>query len=171
MGKDAINLARSPEDTECSGCGETVLLGTFAYVNSDTEQVLCLKCGVERGWSSKDRVKQIITFLELKQSIKALKAEQQVIADGVLMLKKQVDLLRLGERHAELEQDIATLTRIALEYLRLGVSDGEKEALQKLQDVVCGAEELQKEIRDQVRNQLLWFETKPKKRRMQEAIA
>jgi hypothetical protein len=170
---------RSPKETVCCNreCGAAIHFGAYAYVNSDTKEALCLECGVKRGLSSKDRAKQIVAYLELREEIKALKDEKKVQGDALVLLKQQVDLFRLGERDLDLEKQIMSLSNLAKDYLRSNLaSDEEKVALQQLLDAVEDARELQREIRDQVERRLFWLksaESKAKKRQspVQEAAA
>ena len=166
MPDEPIRLIRSPKETKCcnSECGAVIPFGAYAYVNKDTEEALCLECGVKRGLSSKDRAKQIVAFLELREDLKALKDEKKVQADALVLLKQQVDIYRLGERDLDLEKQILHLCKLAEDYLRQGLnSPGEKEALEMLQAAVREAQELQREVRDQVEKRLFWLKTSEKK--------
>ena len=157
---------RSPEETECCNreCGAAIPFGAYAYVNSDTEAALCLECGVKRGLSSKNRAKQIVAFLELREDLKALKDEKKVQADALVLLKQQVDVYRLGERDLELENRILTLAKLAEDFMRqnIGTSE-EKEALRRLLESVAEDQELRGEIRAQVERRLFWLKTAEKK--------
>jgi len=177
--KEPIQLMRSPKETICCNrdCGAVISFGAYAYVNSDTKEALCLECGVKRGLSSKDRAKQIVAYLELREDIKVLKDERKILADALVMLKQQVDLFRLGERDLDLEKQILSLSKLAEDYLRNNLaSDEEKAALQQLLDAIEDSREMQREIRDQVERRLFWLksmESKVKKRKPleQEAVA
>jgi hypothetical protein len=177
--KEPIQLMRSPRETKCCNreCGAAISFGAYAYVNSDTNEALCLECGVKRGLSSKDRAKQIVAYLELREDIKVLKDEKKVQGDALVMLKQQVDLFRLGERDLDLEKSILSLSKLASDYLRSNLaSDEEKAALQQLLGAVEDAREMQREIRDQVERRLFWLksaESQVKKRKpiAQEAAA
>lgn len=166
MPAEPIQLMRCPKETECANhdCGAVIPFGAYAYVNSDTKAALCLECGVKRGLSSKDRAKQIVAYLELREDIKALKDEKKVQSDALVLLKQQVDLFRLGERDLDLEKQILSLLKVAGDYLRQGVaSQNEKDALNKVSNTIREAQELQREIRDQVDRRLFWFKTAEKK--------
>lgn len=173
MPDEPIKLIRSPKETECANheCGAVIPFGAYAYVHSDTKAALCLECGVKRGLSSKDRAKQIVAYLELREEIKALKEERKIQADALMMLKQQVDLFRLGERDLDLEKEILALCKVAEDYLRHGInSKEEKEALEAVQTTIREAQELQREIRDQVDRRLFWFKNVESKLKKKKAV-
>jgi len=164
--KEPIQLMRSPKETKCCNrdCGAVISFGAYAYVNSDTKEALCLECGVKRGLSSKDRAKQIVAYLELREVSKALKDETKVQADALVMLKQQVDLFRLGERNLDLEKAVLSLKDVAEKFLRESIgSAAEKEAVRKLLAAVDEDLELRKQIQDQVEARLYWFRVAEKK--------
>jgi len=173
LGDEPVRLIRSPKETECcnSECGAVIPFGAYAYMNSDTEEALCLECGVKRGLSSKDRAKQIVVYLELREDIKALKDEKKVHADALVLLKQQVDIYRLGERDLDLENRILTLAKLAEDFMRQSIGTvEEKEALRKLLDSVAEDQELRGEIRAQVERRLFWLKTAEKKKKKKAVV-
>jgi hypothetical protein len=170
---EPVKLMRSPKETECCNheCNAPISFGAYAYVNSDTEEALCLECGVKRGLSSKDRAKQVVEYLELRELIKALKDEAKVQGNGLVLLKEQVDIYRLGERDLDLEKSVLALAKMAEDFMRQSIGTSEEtEALRKLLESIAEDQELRAEIRAQVERRLFWLKTAEKKVKKKHAI-
>ena len=166
MGKEAVQLMRSPIDTNCANadCKVRLPFGAWVYYVPDTGEALCIECSEKRGWLSKQRVKQLIVAMQLREDIKALRQEVKVELDGLALLRQRVDLHRLGERDVQLEEQIVKLMATVDDYLKhCGLGD-EKEALKKVFDVVREAQELQKQIREHLHDRFFVLDRKEKKR-------
>lgn len=173
MPEEAIKLVRSPIDTHCGDpeCKKPLAFGAWAYFNPDSQEAICPECGVKRGWSSKQRVLQLITALELREDVRALRKERKCEADALFLLKKTVNLHRLGERDLELEQQILKLMATVQDYLsHCGIAQ-EKEALQKVFATIQETQELQRELREVLHNRLFLFEKEETKLKTQIKIA
>lgn len=173
MPEEAIKLVRSPIDTHCGDpdCKKPIVFGAWTYYNPESMEAICPECGVKRGWSSKQRVMQLITALELREDVKALRKERKREADALFLLKKTVNLHRLGERDLELEQQILKLTNTVQDYLRhCGIAQ-EKEALQKVFAMIQETQELQQEVRETLHNRLFLIEKEETKLKTQIKIA
>jgi len=168
-----VKLMRCPIDTQCGSCKEPLPFGAWAYYDSRSGEGICPECAVKRGWSPKERVKQLIKALELQEDIKALKEQRKIEIDALILLKKQIDLHRLGERDLELETKIIELMNTVDGYLKQCGTPKEKEALGKVFDVIRETQELQKEVRDRVQNRLFVLERKEAaiKKKAQKALA
>jgi len=166
-----IKLMRSPIDTHCGDCEKELPFGIWVYYQTDSGDAVCVECGVKKGWTSKQRVNQIVTALELKEDIKALRKQSKIEADGLVMLKDKIDLYRLGERDPELEQQITKLISVVEDYLRQCASVPEKEGLSKVFKSIEECQGLQKEIRDQIESRLFLMDRRAaKKKKAQAAI-
>lgn len=164
---DEIKLVRVPIDAHCadSGCKRLLPFGSWAYYHAESEVAICPDCGAKRGWSSKERVNEIIKKMELQEDIKALKKQRKIEADGLFLLREKIDLHRLGERDLELEKQIVETTMLVQDYLRNCAGSEEKEALQKVRDVVQETQDLQKEVRNHVQSRLFLLERTEQKRK------
>jgi hypothetical protein len=151
-------------------CGGVIPLGVWCFYNSDTKEAICLECSSKRGWTSKQRAKQLLLVLELKQDIKILKAEAKVRADGVHMLEQQINLYRLGENDLALEKQIIQLMDLTKEYLTKIATPKEKELFDKLFTTIEETKEFQKEIRDNIESRLYWFENPVKRKKKRPEI-
>lgn len=162
----AVKLMRSPNSTYCANpeCKRELPFGAWIYFSEETGDALCLSCGVNRGWTSKDRVTLIIGKLELKEDIKALKQEKQVYANTILMLKQQIDIYRLGERDIQLGVEISKLMKTVEDYLKNCGTTPEKEGFKKVFDAILECKDLQKEIREQIESRLLPLPKKAKRK-------
>jgi len=165
-----VKLMRSPIDTHCGDCKKEIAFGIWVYYQTDSGDAVCVECGVKKGWTSKQRVNQIVTALELKEDIKALRKQSKIEADGLVMLKDKIDLYRLGERDPELEQQITKLISVVEDYLRQCASVPEKEGLSNVFKAIEECQELQKEIREQVERRLFLDRNIVKKKKAQAAI-
>ncbi len=160
MSEEAIKLVRCPVDAQCASpeCKRPLPFGTWVYFNPVSEEAICPECAVKRGWSSKQRVMQLITALELREDIKTLKVERKIAADALFLVKKTLDLHRLGERDLELEQQIMKLMNTVRDYLQHCASEPEKDGLQKISSAIQECQELQREVREAVHNRLFLVE-------------
>jgi hypothetical protein len=158
--KDEIRLVRVPINTHCvdPNCKKSLSFGSWAYYYADSEEAVCPECGVKRGWSSKERVNQIIKELELREDIKALKKQRKIETDALYLVREKIDLHRLGERDLELEKQILKLTSTVEDYLRKCATSEEKEILQNVLRVIRETQDLQKEVREQVQSRLFLLE-------------
>jgi len=155
-----VKLIRCPIDTQCGGCKEPLPFGSWVYYDSRSSEAICPECGVERGWTPKERIKQLIKGLEIREDLKVLKEQVKVETDALMLLKKQIGLHRLGERDLELEKQIIEMMNTVDSYLKQCGTPKEKEALAKVFDVIRETQELQKEVREQVQNRLFVLERK-----------
>jgi len=170
---ETVKLIRCPIDTQCGGCGDSIPFGAWAYYDPRSGEAVCPECGVERGWTSKERIKQLIQGLEIRENLKVLKEQVKIETDALMLLKKQIDLHRLGERDLQLETQIIELMNTVDSYLKQCGTPKEKEALDKMFDVMRETQELQKEVREQVQNRLFVLERKEAaaRKKRQKALA
>ncbi len=171
MPGEKIDLVRVPVDVECTDCGKKLPFASWAYFNADSEQAICVECAAQRGWASKDRVKDLIAKLELQEDIKALKKERSVWANALLLLKEQTDLHRLGERIIELEMQATRLMGRVQNYMEKVATAEEKAVLKQVIEELREVTELQKEIRDHLESRLFLLERKERKHKRKEKAA
>jgi hypothetical protein len=157
-----VKLMRCPIDTHCS-CGFEISFGAWCYYNQKTMEALCIECSVKRGWSPKDRVTQLVTLLELREDVKALRSQKKIESDGLMLLREKVDLHRLGERDLELEGQITKVLSVVTDYLQHCASVPEKEGLPKVFEVIKDTQNLQREIREFIENRMFLLDRKAKK--------
>jgi hypothetical protein len=162
---EPIRLIRLPIDTNCSDCKRPLSFGIYGYFNADSQDALCIGCGVKRGWCSKDRALNIVKKLELTQDLKALRDQAKIEADALLLVRQQIDLHRIGENDALLERQMLSLIDTANDYLHHVATEPEKEALKKLLDTIQDAQKLQQEIREQVQSRFFFLERLDQKRK------
>lgn len=166
-----VKLMRSPIDTHCGDCEKELPFGIWVYYNTDSGDAVCVECGVKKGWTSKQRVTQIVTALELREDIKALRKQSKAEADALVMLQDKIDLYRLGERDPDLEQEIMKLMRVVEDYLKQCGSVNEKEGLAQVFDAIKDCQALQKEIREQIESRWVMMDRRAaKKKKAQAAI-
>jgi GTPase SAR1 family protein len=157
-----VKLMRAPIDTHCS-CSHDIAFGAWCYYNWRTMEALCIECSVKKGWSPKDRVTQLITMLELREDVKALRNQKKIESDGLMLLREKVDLHRLGERDLELEGQITKLMSVVTDYLQHCASVPEKEGLERVFEVITETQKLQKEIRELIENRMFLLDRKANK--------
>lgn len=167
MPKDEVKLVRLPVNATCAdpGCKKSLPFGTWAFYHDDSETALCVDCAVKRGWSSKDRVNELMKKLELVEDIKALRKQRKVEADALIMIREQVNLHRLGERDADLEKQIETLIATVKDYFQKCATSEEKKALEQVERALRETYDLQKEVREQVQKRLFLIERTEQKRK------
>lgn len=159
---ESVKLMRCPIDTNCANpkCPNDLPFGVWVYYNSKSSEALCIECGIKRGWMSKQRVKQLIRRRELQEDIKALGKQRKIEADTLVLLMEKIDLHRLGERDLDLEKQIVKLMKTVQDYLKHCGTPKEKEALDKVFDVIRQTQELQRDVRSHVQNELYRIERK-----------
>jgi hypothetical protein len=170
MPEELVKLIRCPIDTNCSECRKDLNFGVWAYFNAETNEAICVQCGTKKGWSSKDRVKNIIKAMELELDIKALRGMKKVETNALLLLRKEVKLYRLGERDLELEQQILKLMGTVQDYFKECGTSKEKEALDRVFEVIRETQTLQKEVREQVQSRTFLMQRQRKKLKKQGAL-
>lgn len=160
--EETVKLMRCPIDTQCGNheCKKDIPFGAWAYYDPRSGEAICPECAVKRGWTPKERVKQLIKALELREDVKALKEQRKIEADALILLKKQINLHRLGESDLELEKQIIALMNTVDSYLKQCGTPKEKEALDKVFDVIQETQELQKEVRTRIQNRLFVLKKK-----------
>jgi len=145
-----------------------IVFGAWCYYHPETG-ALCPKCGVERGLSPKQRVKQLIATFELDQALKSLKAEVKTELQTLSDLRKGIDLYRLGEADQKLQTQKEKLYALLDDYLKnVGVGD-ESKALTKIQQTIFESTKLQEEIREKIRKGLLERMKQKKKKKQKVA--
>jgi hypothetical protein len=167
-----VKLVRLPLSTKCAGpeCGKPLPFGAWAHYHPDTQQAICIECGVKRGWTDKDRANNIIKKLELQEDIKALRERKKIEANALYLLKEQIDLHRLGERDLDLEKQILELQSRANEYLQKIATSEEKTTFKQFKNTIEEAQKLQKEIREQVESRYFLLERKERKQKRKEPL-
>jgi len=155
-----VKLMRCPIDTQCGSCREPLPFGAWAYYDPRSGEAVCPECAVKRGWTPKERIKQLIKTLEIREDLKVLKEQVKIETDALMLLRRQIDLHRLGERDLELETKIIEIMNTVDSYLKQCGTPKEKEALDKVFDVIRETQELQKEVREHVQNRLFMLERK-----------
>lgn len=167
---ESVKLMRSPIDTQCGDpeCKKPLPFGAWVYYNPQSGEAICPESAVKRGWTPKQRVKQLIKMLELREDIKALTKERKMEMDALILLRQKIDVHRLGEKDLELESQITKLMDTVQDYFRHCGTPKEKDALNKVFKVIRQTQELQKEVRDHVQSRLFLIkrkETAEKKKR------
>lgn len=153
-----VELKRVPIDTACCACRKDIPFGTIAFVNLDTNQALCHECGVARGMDSKQRATKIVAALELNADVKALNKLKKSYEEACVMLKKEVDLYRLGEFEKEIEKQRVNLMDMIERYLRTGTATAEeKELLKKIDHFLLSAKDRQAEIHQIINEHLSFY--------------
>lgn len=145
-----VQLMRCPIDTICGDCQKALVFGVWVYYNSETGDAICPECGVKRGWTSKQRVKQLIKALELKTDITALRRQRKIESTKLMMLKEQINMHKLGVRDLDIEKGIIELMDTVQDYLRQCGTEKEAEAFNQMFDVMRQNQELQKEVREEI---------------------
>jgi len=167
-----VKLMRSPIDTNCGSCKEPIPFGAWVYYNPQSGEAVCPECAVQREWTPKERITQIMRTLELREDLKVLKEQVKIETDALILLKKTINLHRLGERDLQLETQIVELITTVQSYLNQCGTPKEKEAFDKLIDVIRETQELQKEVREHVQNRLFMLEKQTTARKKkQKALA
>ena len=166
---EEIKLVRVPINTQCVDpeCKKPLPFGSWAYYNADSEVAICPTCGTKRGWSSKDRVDDIIKKLELQEDIKALKKQRKIESDALFLLRETIDLHRLGERDLDLEKQIERVTTLAEDYMQKCASPEEKAAFQAFKDGIRETQALQKDVRQFIESRMFLLERTQQKRKKQ----
>jgi mannose-6-phosphate isomerase class I len=133
MAKEPVVLMRIPIDTNCgvAGCHKKIAFGTYAWYCPDSNETICILCGTKRGWTYKERVKQILKKLELEEDISALKKQRKMEIETLKFVREEIDLHNLGKNDLELEKRIMTLTNRAQEYLEKLATSEEKEMFKR----------------------------------------
>ena len=165
MPKESVQLLRVPINTTCLDCDAAIKFGAFAYFVEDTNDTLCIECGTKRGWSSKERVKQLIKELESKERLKAIKEQTRIELSTLMYYKKSINLFKLGENDITLENQIINLIKMANDYLLHVGNPEEKELFKKLQFEVRKTQEMQKQIREEIHSQIFLLEKEKVKRK------
>lgn len=154
-----VKLDRAPVDLEC--CHEkhegdrTIPFGTYCYLNEETQQAICTDCGAKESWSTKERVKKIIGVQEIVADIKAMKHEKKMLQDTVMLLKKQVNIYRMGEQDKEIDKQRKDILQLIADYLRTGAgTKQEKEMFEKMVKFVEESKARQDEMREEISNYL-----------------
>lgn len=168
-----VKLMRAPIDTNCVDCPKHLPYGVWIYYNPESEDALCIECGIKRGWMPKQRIKQLIKTLELREDIKALKLQRKQLLASLMQLKRQINIHKLGERDLVLEQQIVKLGDKVQDYLRVCGTAEEADALNKVFEVIRDTQEIQKEVREEVANRLFLVnqETEREKKKKRKTFA
>ena len=154
MTKEIIKLMRSPVDTECLDCGESVDFGVYTHFNGETGEAICIECGVKRGWTDKARVKQLIKKLELQTDIKALVGFRTIELRTLNQLKTKIQIYKLAEKHHDLEQKVLVVLETVTAYLKQCGDAQEKEFFEKMFDALHDVQDLQNVVQREVENRL-----------------
>lgn len=163
MPKEVIKLMRSPIDTNCLDCRISLAFGIWIYYNAETGDAICIKCGSKRGWSSKQRVKNLIKKLELQEDIRTLRSQRKLELEKLLVQRREISIIDLAARDVEIEQQILDLMDSAKDYLSHVGSPEERSALEGLFKEIRKNQELQKEIREIIHTREFFIERKKKK--------
>lgn len=160
---EAVKLIRSPIDTNCVHCPSKIPFGIWVYYEPTTGNAVCIECATTKGWMSKERVNQLIKKLELQEDIKALRKQRKIDTDELLLVRREIDLSEVARKDRELEGQIVKLMQHVEEYLK---SCGEKEERKILKDVfdeIRKTRNLQKEVRELVKDRLFLLEKRKRK--------
>jgi len=160
---EAVKLMRCPIDTNCVDCGDKLAFGVWVYYESQTGNALCIDCAVQRGWTPKQRVNQLIEKLELQEDIKALRKQRKSETEALLLVKQEIGLHEGAKRDLELEAQVVKLMQTVESYLKACGTPEEREALNNVFAVIRQAQELQKETRELIQSRLFLLEKKKKK--------
>ncbi len=160
-----VKLMRLPINTKCAEkkCGKDLLFGTWAHYIKDSGKAICVECGVKRGWSSKDRAKQIIKKLELQEDIKALRDHKKRLTKQLYLMQERVDLLHLGELILDLQKKVVALMGKVQSYLESCATPEEKTILKQVNEALQESVALQKEIREKLESRLFLLERAERK--------
>jgi len=167
---EAVKLMRSPIDTNCVHCPTKIPFGVWCYYEPHEGNAICIECGTKKGWTSKERVNLLIKKLEIQEDIKALRKQRKLETEALLTIQRQVNLHEIGEGNLKLEGQITKLMARADEYLRACGSEDEKKTLKTVFEEIRKAQELQKKIRNLIRDRIFMLEKKKRRVDMQLAF-
>jgi len=165
-----VQLMRCPIDTVCGDCQKSLFFGVWVYYNADTGDAICPECGVKRGWTSKQRVKQLIKALELKTDIVALRRQRKIESTKLMILKQQINMHKLGERDLDIEKGIIELMDTVQDYLHHCGTEKEADAFNQMLNAMRQNQELQKEIREEINNWMFLIGKEKKKLKPEQKI-
>jgi hypothetical protein len=151
---DKVKLMRSPVETVCNDCNIEIHFGVYCYFNEETADAVCVDCGVEHGWSDKQRVKLLIKKKELNLDIKALRRVRELESRELARIKRKVKIFRLAETHIQIEQDYLNLSDKVESYLNKCGTAEEKETFKKVFEAAEKVLETQKAVDKEVFDQL-----------------
>lgn len=160
---EAVELMRSPIDTNCGDCKGEINFGQWCYYEPATGNALCVDCSVQRGWSPKQRVDQLIKKLELQEDVKALTKQWQIETEALLLIRREMDVREIDKKDKELEGQIIKLMASVDSYLKSCGDKGEEKALKNVFDEIRRAQDLQREVREIIRNRLFLLERRKRK--------
>ena len=161
---EAVKLIRSPIDTNCVHCPSKIPFGVWSYYEPTTGNAVCVECATTKGWMSKERVNQLIKKLELQEDIKALRKQRKIETDELLLVRREFDLHEVSRKDRELEGQIVKLMQHVEEYLKSCGEKEEKKILKNVFDEIRKTQDLQKEVRELVKDRI--FLLKKRKRKM-----
>ena len=160
---EAVKLIRSPIDTNCVHCPAKIPFGIWVYYEPTTGNAICITCATTKGWMSKERVNQLIKKLELQEDVKALRKQRKIETDALLLVRRELDLNEIMKKDRELEGQIVKLMQHVEEYLKAAGEKEEKKILKNVFDEIRRTQELQKEIRELVKDRLFLLERRKRK--------
>ena len=166
MSEKAVKLMRCPVDTSCGNpeCKKDLPFGVWVYYNALESAAICIACAIERGWTPKQRVKQLMKALELREDIKVLRMQKKIEMNALVLLKQTINVHRLGERDLHLERQIVACMDTVQGYMQKIATPEEKEALNRVFEVIRETQELQKEVREHVHDHVFLIERREKRK-------
>jgi hypothetical protein len=153
-----VKYKQLPLDLRCDDCGKELAWGTWAYFQAEMNRAICPGCGVKRGWSDKDRAKNLVAKRELQEDIKALRKRQKFEADSLQRLQQEIDLHSFGKRYMVLDQRLHETIDTVQSFIAKVATAEEKQALMQVFRVVAETQQLQKVIQEEVENRLFLLE-------------
>lgn len=132
-----VKYARLPTDFLCDDCGKELSWGTWAHFQAEMKRAICTECGARRGWSDKDRAKNLVAKRELQEDIKALRKRQKFEADALQRLQQEMDLHQFSKRYLALDQRLHETIDTVQSFIAKVATAEEKQALMQVFRVVA----------------------------------
>ena len=164
-----IKLDRITFDGKCLDCGKPLPFGTYAHCH-ESGNVICVECGIKRGWTDKARALATVKLMELKEDIKALRKRHKIEAEGLHLLEQKVDLHQVTQNYKAIELQVTTTISKLESYLNSVATDQEKAILQSLEMEIPQLQDLLLEIKKEFDTRLFLMDRAERKHKMVEKV-